>query len=192
MRLVRRLLLADEPQEARFFALMSAFGLAVAVVYWFVSYEAAGTVLLIGFGIATGVMALRLVLDPSSRLVRRQARGDDPTEREGPGGGTGDVDRPFLDESGRLPDETIAPFAVGLGVALAATSLIFGAAPAIVGLLPFAWGAWAWLSGAGAELEAQEGADAPVVAEPTVVRGGTGSPPRGGAATTGGQGTTST
>ncbi|MFL5680743.1 MAG: hypothetical protein ACJ77B_09095 [Chloroflexota bacterium] len=171
MSVVRRVLLSDEPQEARFFALLSAFGLIVAVVYWFVSYETAGTVLLVGFGLATGVMALRLILDPSSRFVRRRARDDDAAEREGPGGGTGDVDRPFLDEAGRLPDETIAPFAVGLGVALAATALIFGAAPAIVGLLPFLWGAWAWLSGADAELEAQELSDDRVAAAaPPVAR----------------------
>jgi hypothetical protein len=116
-------------------------------------------VLLVGFGAATGVIGLRLVADPASRIVRERARAaavETIPAGEGTGAGTGGVDRPFLDETGRLPDETIAPFAVGLGVAIAATGLIFGPAPVIVGLLPLAWGAWAWLSGARAELDAQE------------------------------------
>jgi hypothetical protein len=147
-------------------------------VYWFVSYEPAGTVLLLGFGLATGLVSFRLLSDPGSRRVRAAAREASPgalAESYGPGGGTGGVDRPFLDERGRLPDESIAPFAVGLGAALASTALIFGPAPAIVGLLPFAWGAWAWLSGARAELDAQvEAGDIDVEAGDT--RAGSGSP----------------
>jgi hypothetical protein len=158
----RTLTAADEPQEVRFFLLLSAFGIIVGAIYWFVSYESAGTVLLLGFGAATGLIGLRLALDPASRLVRERSRAraaDTIPAGEGTGAGTGDVDRPFLDETGRLPDETIAPFAVGFGVAIAATGLIFGPAPVIVGLLPLAWGAWAWLSGARAELDAQERLD---------------------------------
>jgi hypothetical protein len=158
MRLVRRLLASNQPQEARFFLVLSVFGLVIAVVYWFVSYEPAGTVLLFGFGLATGLISSRLLSDPAARRVRTAVRdraaGPLP-DADGPGGGTGGVDRPFLDEGGRLPDESIAPFAVGLGAALASTALIFGPAPAIIGLLPFAWGAWTWLSGARAELDAQ-------------------------------------
>jgi hypothetical protein len=155
----RTLTAADQPQEARFFLFLSAFGIVVGVIYWFVSYESAGTVLLFGFGAATGLLGLRLVADPASRVVRERVRvrdaGTIPRE-EGAGAGTGGVDRPFLDETGRLPDETIAPFAIGLGVAIAATGLIFGPAPVAVGVLPLAWGAWAWLSGARAELDAHE------------------------------------
>jgi hypothetical protein len=163
MTLRRTLTAADQPQEVRFFVLLSVFGIVVGVIYWFVAYESAGTVLLLGFGAATGLIALRLAIDPASRLVRERARAaaaDPIPAGEGTGSGTGGVDRPFLDETGRLPDETIAPFAVGAGLAIAATGLIFGPAPVIVGLLPFAWGAWAWLSGARAELDAQDRDDA--------------------------------
>jgi hypothetical protein len=155
----RALTAADQPQEARVFLLFSAFGIVVGVIYWFVSYESAGTVLLLGFGAATGLLGLRLVVDPASRLVRERVRvraADTIPTEEGTGAGTGGIDRPFLDETGRLPEETIAPFAIGLGVAVAATGLIFGPAPVAVGVLPLAWGAWAWLSGARAELDAQE------------------------------------
>jgi hypothetical protein len=171
MTLRRTLTAADQPQEVRFFLLLSVFGIVVGVIYWFVAYESAGTVLLLGFGAATGLIALRLGIDPASRLVRERARAtaeepaaDPIPAAEGTGSGTGGVDRPFLDETGRLPDETIAPFAVGAGLAIAATGLIFGPAPVIVGLLPLAWGAWAWLSGARAELDAQERDDIPVAA----------------------------
>jgi hypothetical protein len=166
---MRRLPGFDEPQETRVFLAMSAFGIAIGVVYWFLAYEVAGTILLLGFGVATGVIGARLVADPASATVRSAARdraafagapaGDAPAgdaAGDAPGGGTGGIDRPFEDERGRLPAETIAPFVLGLGVATSATSVIFGPAPLIVGVLPIAWGAWSWLSSVRAELDATE------------------------------------
>ena len=138
-----RKLWAEQAAEVRFFLLLSAFGIGIGIVYWFVAYETAGTILLIGFGLATGLIGLRLLLVGAPRVR------------------AGDPERPFLDESGRLPDETLAPFAVGLGVAVAATGLIFGIAPVVLGLLPLAWGASRWLSAARAELDAQVIEEAP-------------------------------
>jgi len=132
-----------QPAEVRLFLLLSAFGIGIGIVYWFVAYETAGTTLLVGFGLATGLIGLRLLLVGAPRLR------------------AGDPDRPFLDETGRLPDETLAPFAVGLGVAVAATGLIFGVAPVVLGLLPLAWGASRWLRAARAELDAQVLEEAP-------------------------------
>jgi hypothetical protein len=108
------------------------------------------------------VLGLRLAADPAAGRVRQRARTASPERRaaetaeahDRPGAGTGGVDRPFLDERGRLPDETLAPLAVGLGAAVAATGAIFGPAPVVVGVLPLAWGAWAWLQGASEELAA--------------------------------------
>ena len=178
--LVRRLIL-DQAQETRVFLGMAAFGFAVGVIYWFVSYEPAGTILLIGFGLATAVIFARLAADPATARIRRVQRerrrgtpgvvddarrpaagggdfaGDADVGRgdaDVAGGGTASIDRPFLDEDGRFPDDSIAPFAVGLGVAVAATGLIFGPAPVIVGILPVLWGAWNWLLAAGDELAA--------------------------------------
>ena len=168
----RALIAADQPQEVRFFLFLSAFGIVVAIAYWFVSYETAGTVLLLGFGFATGVVGLRLASAPAARAVRDRARARDdaiPTV-DATGGGTGGIDRPFLDESGRLPDETVAPFAVGLGLAIASTGFIFGPAPVVVGVLPLAWGAWTWLSRARDELDAEELADD--IADDRIERGG--------------------
>ena len=163
MTVLRRLIAADEAQETRVFLLMAAFGAIVAAIYWFVSFEPAGTILLAGFGVATGVIAARLAADPASKRLRRRGAADraavggsPAAEVDSSGGGTRGIERPFLDESGRLPDATIAPFAVGLGVALAATGFVFGLAPVVVGLLPLAWGAWTWLTAAGEELTATE------------------------------------
>jgi hypothetical protein len=130
MSLLRRLLY--DPEETRFFLFLSAFALIIGAIYWFVSYEPAGSVLLLAFGAATGVMSV---------VLHR-------TGRRG-------VDRPFLDETGRLPSETPAPLAVGAGLALMALAFIFGPAPLLVGLLPFGWGAWTWLGRARAELDAE-------------------------------------
>ena len=154
MTIVRRILNAS--QETRVFLLMAAFGLIVAATYWFVSHEAAGTVLLAGFGLATGLIAVLLAAsDPTSRRPAN-AGGDAFGEPDTTVDGTSGLDRPFADESGRLPGATVAPFAVGAGVALAATGVIFGLAPIIVGALPLAWGAWHWLTSAGDELIATE------------------------------------
>jgi hypothetical protein len=134
----RRTLGLDDPAETKFFLFLSVFALVIGAIYWFVSYEPAGSVLLLAFGAATGVMGVVL-----HRTGRR------------------DVDRPFLDEGGRFPTETPAPFAVGAGIALMSLATIFGPAPLLVGILPFWWGAWAWLSRARAELDAQSRDDEP-------------------------------
>jgi membrane associated rhomboid family serine protease len=130
VKLLRRLVF-DDPAETRFFLFLAAFALVIGAIYWFVSYEPAGSALLLAFGAATGVMAVV--------LHRRGRHGDD---------------RPFLDETGRLPSETPAPLAVGAGLALMALAFIFGPALLLVGLLPFGWGAWTWLGRARAELDA--------------------------------------
>jgi hypothetical protein len=141
--------------ETRVFLLMAVFGIVVAAIYWFVSYEVAGTVLLAGFGLASAVIAGKLARDRTSRRALPEGRAGDDAR-----------DRPFADESGRLPDTTIAPFAVGAGIALASTGLVFGLAPVIVGALPLGWGAWTWLTSANEELEATEADDAEADAAP--------------------------
>lgn len=135
---------ASSPTEARVFEGISAAALVVAVVYWFVSYEVAGTVLLGGFAVAAGVIGLLLA-----------NAGSDWRASES-GVGARDPDRPFLDERGRIPSPTLAPFAVGIGAAIALLSLVFGPAPLLVGALPLAWGAADWLRRASAELDAHE------------------------------------
>jgi hypothetical protein len=161
---LRTLLGLDQPQETRFFLFLAAFGFAITAVYFFwSSYEPAGTALLLGFSAANATVGIRLAIDPGATAVRRRVRDGtphlEPERRDFGGGGTGGIDRPFLDEEGRLPEETLAPFAVGLGLAIAATSPVFGAITLVVGLLPLAWGGWMWLVGSNDELDAVERAE---------------------------------
>jgi hypothetical protein len=130
------------PTEARIFQSTAALAAIVAVIYWFVSYEAAGTLLLIGFAVASGIAGV---------LLANAGRDRGTLPSAGP-----DKERPFLDERGRLPSPTLAPFAVGVGASIALLSLVFGPAPLLVGILPLAWGTADWLRRARAELDAQE------------------------------------
>ena len=75
MSVLRRVLLADHPQETRFFAFIGVFGLVLATIYWFATYELAGTVLLFAFGLAGSVAAVRLIVSrPAKGRPRRRRR----------------------------------------------------------------------------------------------------------------------
>jgi hypothetical protein len=144
---LRSLLGIGAPAEARFFQFVGVFGIVVTAIYWYVSYEPAGSVLLLAFGLASGLVGVVLA------AARRQA----PQPRAGtPSGGRPDESRPYLDESGRIPSPTLAPFAVGVGVSIAATSVVFGPAPLLAGIVPFVWGALAWLHRARSEFDATD------------------------------------
>jgi len=183
---LRRVLLLDHPQETRFFAVIGALGVVLGIAYWFVSYEVAGTVLLVGFGLASGLAAARLFVTWRGREVARRVRAGagepsarGPDEGEGPGGGLAGVDRPFLDESGRLPAPTLAPLALGLGISLALTAVVFGPWLLVAAVIPLVWGCWAWFAGAREEFEAAEGDE--MVADPAerdaIVADPAGQPP---------------
>lgn len=183
MNRLRSLLALDQPQETRFFLVIAVFGIVIGIIYWFVAYEEAGTVLLLGFGGAAGVIGLRLLVAPQGARVRRavhqRSEGHPAADvsldrKDVTGAGAGGIDRPFLDERGRIPSPTLAPFALGLGLSVMLTGVIFGPGPIVAGLVPFAWGAWTWLRGAEHEFDAVErtslaaeaGADEPPEASP--------------------------
>jgi hypothetical protein len=153
-----RLPLADQPQETRFFLLICGWAGALGIIYWFVSYEVAGTVLLAGLALASGTISVALIR--ARRQSKRPAAPSgppdlDPDRTDASGGGTGGVDRPFGDETGRLPDPTLAPFAVGLGIALMVLGPVFGLAPVAVGVVSFLSGASMWFRSARDELDAE-------------------------------------
>jgi len=128
------------PEEVSFFARSAAFALVIATIYWFVSYEPAGTTLLAFFGVASSLAAIVLF-----RAWRRSV-----------GSVTPGAERPFADESGRIPSDTFAPLEVGFGLAVAALGLVFGAWLILAAVLPITLGSLAWLHAAGKELEAIE------------------------------------
>ena len=162
---------SGHPQETRFFLIIAAWAGALGLIYWVGTAEAAGTLLLAGLALASGAMTAWLVAGrprrgpPSPAEVASTSQPEKDERRPGApdtsGGGTAGVDRPFLDEEGRIPDATLAPFAVGLGFALMALGPVFGLAPVTLGVVALAWGAASWFGAAREELEALDGTDAP-------------------------------
>jgi len=140
--------------EVKLFGRLSLYALVVGTIYWFVSYELAGTVLLLGFGLATGLAFI--VLFRRDRKVRaaRAAAGPatDPDDAARPDG-------PFGDESGPVPTRSAAPLIVGFGVAVIALGGAFGPWFAITGLVPVLIGAADWLRAANRELDQRSAAE---------------------------------
>lgn len=149
------------PEEVRFVGRLAAYGLLIGVVYWFVAYEVAGTVLLLAFGLAAGFATIVLLLD-----ARRKRHGPLPrrpldwlalpNDEEPP---------PFADEPGAVPLGSSAPLEFGFGLAVAALGLVFGAWLVALGMVPLVIGAAGWLRAAMAEHRATARADAADVVE---------------------------
>jgi hypothetical protein len=143
------------PTETRTFLLVAGWAFLLAAIYWFVAYEPVGTLLLVGLGAATAAVAVRLMASTRRSTPDAATGGPEGSEGTGePDPGRPTADRPFLDEVRRLPSPSLAPFLVGLGIAVAATGFIFGLAPVAVGLLPILVGGLSWLRSVGAEVDA--------------------------------------
>jgi hypothetical protein len=140
--------------EVKLFGRLSLYALVVGTVYWFVSYELAGTVLLLGFGLATGLAFI--ILFRRDRKVRAERVSARPVEEEATGPGP---DGPFGDESGPVPTRSAAPLIVGFGVAVMALGGAFGPWFAITGLVPVLIGAADWLRAANRELDQRSAAE---------------------------------
>jgi hypothetical protein len=128
------------PEEVLVFGRPAAFGLVVGAIYWFVSYEPAGTVLLAGFGIATALAAA--ILWAWSRNVR------------GP-----DDEWPVESEPGPIPAPAFAPFHVAFGATIVALGLAFGPLLLVTGVVILAVGARYWLEAAMHEADASTARD---------------------------------
>jgi hypothetical protein len=126
------------PEEIAVFARSALYFGVIGAVYWFLTYEVAGTMLLIGSALASAFVAvvLRLGLPREDRRVEGVYVGPDG---------------PFGDESGRLPNSTAAPLGVGFGLALVVLGLVFTAALALAGAILLLLAAREWLRSAMAE-----------------------------------------
>jgi hypothetical protein len=143
--------------EVKLFGRLSLYAIVVGTIYWFVSYEFVGTVMLLGFGLATGLAFI--ILFRRDRKVRATpAAGRSATD-----GAVGPrPDGPFGDESGPVPARSAAPLIVGFGIAVIALGGAFGPWFAITGLVPVVIGAGDWLRAANRELDQRSEADANV------------------------------
>jgi hypothetical protein len=139
------------PEEIRLFLRTAAFGFGIALVYWIVSGEAIGTILLAAFGLAGAFLVVMLVVQlraAGRRLTGRpwQWLGLDPNEAA-----------PIGVEAGRYPSAGWAPLTAGLGVSIAILAAVYGLVFLVLAAPLVLFAARAWLHRASAEYRAQFG-----------------------------------
>ena len=126
-------------EEPRLFFRSAVFGLVVAAIYWLVSGEVAGTILLGAFGLA-GVLLTGVLL--------RAWRSQGGHLRLQPGRLVGletiDDAQRVVPEVERFPSPGLAPLLGGLGLTLAGLSLAWGPAFIIVALPLLLLAALSW------------------------------------------------
>jgi len=135
------------PAEVTVFAVEGGYTIGIGIVYWFISYEVAGTLLLIAMGIGTGSAAV--ILGRRARRQMTQVRQAGPLVPDGP----------FGDESGRIPSPGVAPIGVAAGVAIIGLGVAFGPWFLFVGIAIAVLAGSAWIRAAMRELDATERAD---------------------------------
>ncbi len=133
--------------EAAILLRISLFGLAAAIVYWFVSYEPFGTVALLVLGLGPGFAALFAI-----RQHRRAGGPKDPfwdTVRRLAGLPRADPEGPAeyeADEVAVIPLPSIWPLGFSLGIAILTTGFIFGLWLIVLGLGVVAVSLGGWLA----------------------------------------------
>ena len=106
--------------EARFYFGLAAFFAVVGTIYWFTSYEDAGSVMLAAASLL-GVMAGGYLYLLSRRMTPRPGDRRDATIAEGSG------------PIGEFPTPTVWPFVFGLGCVILATGTVYGVWVALAG-----------------------------------------------------------
>lgn len=113
-------------EEVRFFLRIAAYTAFIATVYWFISYEPAGTVLLLFLLAASGTFSLVVLSHVSA------ARGDAPARRNivrdtlGFDDPASSASEPLQIQENLYPTATLWPLGLAFGVTLAALGLIYG------------------------------------------------------------------
>ncbi|HET7471799.1 MAG TPA: cytochrome c oxidase subunit 4 [Candidatus Limnocylindrales bacterium] len=141
------------PYEAQVFGRMAAFGILVGAGYWFLTYEAAGSVMLEAFGIASAVATIAIVL--GSRRGRHAPRTPTAT--------TAQIDaRAAVRDVEPLPAPGWTPVAIAIGLGGVALGLTLGPWLLIAGLGVTLVGAKGWLDVSMTETDAARGRSTPV------------------------------
>jgi hypothetical protein len=106
---------------ARVFAGAAVFSFVVAIVYWFVTYEPAGTTLLVAMGLATSALAAY-----AAHRARRSASAEDRRDATPEDG---------AEEVLVVPTATAVPVLLAGSLALAGAGVVFGSAVLGLGLI---------------------------------------------------------
>ena len=127
-------------EEVRFFVRIALFTIVIGTIYWFVSYEEAGTILFAG--IVGSAVTFALVIAVRVRAARQGGRGlkallgfDD----------VGDGRPLHLDED-TFPSGSMWPAAASLGGTLIAVGIVYGAWVWVPGLAITLSATWGWLT----------------------------------------------
>ena len=112
--------------EPRFLMGAGAFGAFVAFVYWFLSYEDAGFLMLLFMGIASTMVGVYLVWKMGK--LRRPEDDEDASHAAEAG-----------QEVGRFSAGSIWPLVIGLGLAFGVQGLVVGVWLSLFGATLFVW-----------------------------------------------------
>jgi hypothetical protein len=117
--------------EWRLFVGAAAFYTITAAIYWFVSYEQAGTAMLAASVPAFALVGVWLGVQSRRHGARAEDRGDaSPADA--------------AEDLGYFPSSSAWPFVLSAGVVVLANGLVFGPPIAVVGLLLMLAGAFGY------------------------------------------------
>lgn len=142
-------------EEGRFFLRTGLYAAVIGVVYWFVSYEVAGSVLLAAAAFAGFVVVGVLVIGmpdgagmparPSGSPTRRALRLVNRLLGFRQLHGLED-ERPFSTGTLRLPGASSWPIVTAFGATLALTGIVYGPWLTIPGIVLVAVSVWGWVT----------------------------------------------
>jgi hypothetical protein len=127
-------------EEIAVFARSAVYFGVIGVAYWFLTYEVAGSILLVGSSLASAFVAV---------IIRLGLRGQDTVAE----GSEVRPDGPFGDESAVLPAPTAAPLGVAFGMALVVLGLVFTGALVLAGAILVLLASREWLRAAMSEAD---------------------------------------
>lgn len=127
-------------EELRFFVRTAVFTIVIGTIYWFVSYEEAGSLLLAG--IVASATFFVAVIAWSVRASRRGGR----TVKELFGFADTGPDNPLALDEETFPVSSAWPVVVSVAAVLVAVGLIYGAWLWIPGTALGLAAAWGWLA----------------------------------------------
>lgn len=142
-------------EELRFFLRTAAYTIVIAVIYWFLSYETAGTVMLIFVSFATAVVVTVFFFAVRATRGELDPRGRGPLQRAGmaiartvgftePSGAADD--EPLAAGLEPIPAGSIWPLVGGGAATLLGVGLVYGPWLLIPGVAVAALTVWGWLT----------------------------------------------
>ena len=110
----------------RFLGFAGLFGIFIGIVYWFITYEPFGTVLLILMGVATLIMCYVVWRRTSGKRFPEDA--DEVAYADDAG-----------DELGHFSAGSLWPLVMAIGVVIGVEGFVYGVWLLVAGLLLFTW-----------------------------------------------------